>query len=115
MTRDLEWGVPLPKELGSKWEGKVMYVWVSCAAFLQIRSSQRTWLTSRPSPVRRPNWLPVNYGQLHRRVEAVVAEPGERQAVPVYGQGTPDRTRVLFPSQSELTTSLLQDNGTLWQ
>lgn len=29
MTRDLKWGVPLPKELGPKWEGKVMYVWVS--------------------------------------------------------------------------------------
>lgn len=29
MTRDLEWGVRLPKELGSKWENKVMYVWVS--------------------------------------------------------------------------------------
>ncbi|GAA5972643.1 hypothetical protein JCM8115_006458 [Rhodotorula mucilaginosa] len=27
MTRDLKWGVPLPKELGPKWEGKVMYVW----------------------------------------------------------------------------------------
>lgn len=29
MTRDLEWGVKLPKELGEKWENKVMYVWVS--------------------------------------------------------------------------------------
>lgn len=29
MTRDLEWGVKLPKELGDKWENKVMYVWVS--------------------------------------------------------------------------------------
>ncbi|GAA6064598.1 hypothetical protein JCM10212_000509 [Sporobolomyces blumeae] len=27
MTRDLEWGVKLPKELGEKWENKVMYVW----------------------------------------------------------------------------------------
>ncbi|KAM0748825.1 methionyl-tRNA synthetase [Meredithblackwellia eburnea MCA 4105] len=27
MTRDLEWGVRLPKELGEKWEKKVMYVW----------------------------------------------------------------------------------------
>ncbi|GAA5929181.1 methionine--tRNA ligase MES1 [Sporobolomyces koalae] len=27
MTRDLEWGVRLPKELGEKWENKVMYVW----------------------------------------------------------------------------------------
>ncbi|BGP49082.1 methionine--tRNA ligase mes1 [Rhodotorula kratochvilovae] len=27
MTRDLEWGVRLPKELGPKWENKVMYVW----------------------------------------------------------------------------------------
>ncbi|GAA5936329.1 hypothetical protein JCM3775_006466 [Rhodotorula graminis] len=27
MTRDLEWGVRLPKELGAKWENKVMYVW----------------------------------------------------------------------------------------
>ncbi|EMS24164.1 methionyl-tRNA synthetase [Rhodotorula toruloides NP11] len=27
MTRDLEWGVKLPKELGPKWENKVMYVW----------------------------------------------------------------------------------------
>ncbi|GAA5852961.1 hypothetical protein JCM8547_004749 [Rhodosporidiobolus lusitaniae] len=27
MTRDLVWGVPLPKELGDKWEKKVMYVW----------------------------------------------------------------------------------------
>jgi len=29
MTRDLEWGVKLPAELGEKWENKVMYVWVS--------------------------------------------------------------------------------------
>jgi methionyl-tRNA synthetase len=34
MTRDLEWGVRLPKELGEKWEKKVMYVWVSRRAFL---------------------------------------------------------------------------------
>ncbi|SCZ89902.1 BZ3500_MvSof-1268-A1-R1_Chr9g10637 [Microbotryum saponariae] len=27
MTRDLEWGVKLPEELGEKWENKVMYVW----------------------------------------------------------------------------------------
>jgi methionyl-tRNA synthetase len=29
MTRDLTWGVSLPKELGEKWAKKVMYVWVS--------------------------------------------------------------------------------------
>ena len=33
MTRDLEWGVKLPKELGEKWENKVMYVWVSFIFF----------------------------------------------------------------------------------
>lgn len=33
MTRDLEWGVRLPKELGEKWEKKVMYVWVSRGLF----------------------------------------------------------------------------------
>ncbi|KAM0789573.1 hypothetical protein ACM66B_000382 [Microbotryomycetes sp. NB124-2] len=27
MTRDLEWGVALPPELGEKWAKKVMYVW----------------------------------------------------------------------------------------
>ncbi|KAK4054360.1 methionine--tRNA ligase mes1 [Microbotryomycetes sp. JL221] len=27
MTRDLEWGVALPSELGEKWAKKVMYVW----------------------------------------------------------------------------------------
>jgi methionyl-tRNA synthetase len=27
MTRDLEWGVKLPAELGEKWANKVMYVW----------------------------------------------------------------------------------------
>ncbi|KAI5478307.1 methionyl-tRNA synthetase [Pseudohyphozyma bogoriensis] len=27
MTRDLEWGVKLPSELGEKWANKVMYVW----------------------------------------------------------------------------------------
>lgn len=42
MTRDLKWGVPLPKELGPKWEGKVMYVWVSCADFLPPFSSSAT-------------------------------------------------------------------------
>lgn len=34
MTRDLEWGVKLPKELGEKWEKKVMYVWVSRSSIL---------------------------------------------------------------------------------
>lgn len=41
MTRDLEWGVKLPKELGTKWEKKVMYVWVSAYAVLD----QEIWST----------------------------------------------------------------------
>lgn len=36
MTRDLEWGVKLPKELGPKWENKVMYVWVGRASFASL-------------------------------------------------------------------------------
>lgn len=43
MTRDLEWGVRLPKELGEKWEKKVMYVWVS-----RRRGGKTSWERADP-------------------------------------------------------------------
>lgn len=122
MTRDLKWGVPLPKELGPKWEGKVMYVWVSCTVpFLFFFPSaapflapQGTSLTPAPNispPVRCTDRLSVNHCQLHGRVEAVVAEPGECQALPVHGQGELLSAKVSFHrAMADIVTSL-QDNG----
>lgn len=60
MTRDLEWGVRLPKELGEKWEKKVMYVWVSWRP-VSVRSGR----ADLELAVRRPDRIPFDYGQLH--------------------------------------------------
>jgi hypothetical protein len=97
MTRDLEWGVRLPKELGEKWEKKVMYVWVSRAVPHPPSSPSRVgarWLvemrllTDSALPVRRTDRIPFDHRQLHGRVEAMVEEPGERHFASVHGQGS---------------------------
>ncbi|KAK4054145.1 methionine--tRNA ligase mes1 [Microbotryomycetes sp. JL201] len=121
MTRDLEWGVALPPELGEKWAKKVMYVWFDApigypSITANYTEEWKQWWRN-PENVKLYQFMGKDNGEftvsfVHSRAcitDRFAAVPFHTVLFPAYLIGTNDPWTMLH---SISTTEYLQYEGT---